>query len=421
MGKLTDIQIRGWVKAGERFEAKGDGDGLYLRYSKIDATPLWRFRYRFDGKARIMNIGSYGTLSLADARKTVKGLRARVSLGYDVAGEKQERKRDASAKIEAEKLTYTVSQLADEYFTRNIMGRWKHPNIVRSRIERDIKPSIGKLAVEDVKPTHIDAMVQMVVKRGAPTVANDVLRWTRRIFDFAIKRNMIQYNPAAAFDLSDAGGKEEARERALSRDELVLLFEAMRDAKGFSVENLLTVKLLLILAVRKQELTAARWDEFDLDKAVWYLPAERTKTGAASDIPLPASAIAALRELHRLACGSDWVLPARKMQTNMIPHIHENTLNIALSKVKPLMSDVPPFCIHDFRRTARTQLAALGVVPHIAERCLNHKIKGVEGVYDRHDYFVERKEALGRWAGFLESCEKRLDWNVVPIQGKKVA
>ncbi len=416
MGKLTDIQIRGWVKAGEHFDAKSDGDGLYLRFSKIDATPLWRFRYRIDGKARIMNIGSYGTLSLADARKTVKELRARVSLGYDVAGEKQERKREATAKIEAEKLAYTVAQLADEYFTRNILCRWKHPNIVRSRIERDIKPSIGKLAVEDVKPTHIDAMVQKVVKRGAPTVANDVLRWTRRIFDFAIKRNMIQYNPAAAFDLSDAGGKEETRKRNLTRDELVKLFEAMRDAKGFSIENLLTVKLLLLLAVRKQELTAARWEEFDLDKAVWYLPGERTKTGEASDIPLPSAAVDALRELQRLACGSDWVLPARKAQVNMLPHIHENTLNVALSKVKPLMPGVEPFVIHDFRRTARTQLAALGVVPHIAERCLNHKVMGVAGIYDRHDYFEERKDALNRLAGFLESCETGKDWNVVPLR-----
>lgn len=416
MGKLTDLQIRAWIKNGERFEARGDGDGLYLRFSKIDAAPFWRFRYSLAGKPRIMNLGSYGTLSLADARKTAKELRARVALGHDVAAEKQGRKREAKARIEAEKLAHTVAQLADEYFERMILGRWKHPNIVRSRIERDIKPSIGKLAVEDVKPAHIDAMLQKIVKRGAPTVANDVLRWVRRMFDFAVKRHMVQYNPAAAFDLNDAGGREEARERALSRDELVQLFEAMGNAKGFTYENMLTVKLLLTLAVRKQELTAARWEEFDLDKAVWHLPGQRTKTGAPIDIPLPAPAVEALRELRRLACGSDWVLPARKMQHLMIPHIHENTLNVALAKVKPLMPDSAPFCIHDFRRTARTHLAALGVAPHVAERCLNHKLKGIEGVYNRHDYFDERREALVRWARFLEACEAGGDWNVVPLR-----
>jgi integrase len=332
MGKLTDLQIRNWIKANERFEQRGDGDGLFLSYRENFANPIWRFRYRFAGKPRVMNMGSYAVLSLADARRTAKELRARVALGYDVAAEKQDRKAEAVAKIEAGKRAVTVAHLADEYFVRQILGRWKHPDIVRNRIEKDIKPSIGRLGVEDVKPLHIDAMLQKIVKRGAPTIANDVLRWTKRIFDYGIKRHAVQYNPAAAFDLSDAGGKEDARERALSRDELVLLFEAMRTAPGFSHENLLTIKLLLLLCVRKSELTGARWAEFDLDNAVWYLPAERTKTSAAIDIHLPVPAVEALRELHRLACGSAWVLPARKAQDRMLPHIHENTLNVDIDE-----------------------------------------------------------------------------------------
>ncbi len=91
---------------------------------------------------------------------------------------------------------------------------------------------------------------------------------------------------------------------------------------------------------------------------------------------------------------------------------------MALSKVKPLLDGVEPFTIHDFRRTARTHLAALGVEPHIAERCLNHKIDGVEGIYNRHAYFPERREALAKWARFLEACETGTDWNVVPLRGK---
>lgn len=416
MAKLKDIQIRNWIKTGERFEAKSDGDGLYLSYRADYSIPMWKLRYRFAGKQRTINLGSYSSLSLADARETTKKLRARIALGYDVADEKQERKRDAVAKIDAEVRAVTVAQLADEYFERMILGKWKHPNIVRSRIERDIKPMMGKLKVEDVKPIHIDELLQSVLKRGAPTVANDVLRWVRRMFDYAVKRHMVEYNPAAAFSLADAGGKEEARERALSRKELVMLFEAMRNAKGFNIENILTVKLLLMLAVRKGELVGAKVSEFDLKKTVWRLPAERTKTSAAIDIPLPAQALECLRELIRLGNGSDWLLPARKAQDRMLPHIHENTLNVALSKVKPLMVGVESFSVHDFRRTARTHLAALGVDPHIAERCLNHKLKGVEGIYNRHDYFPERTAALTKWANFLDDCEKGGQSNVVPIE-----
>jgi len=249
-------------------------------------------------------------------------------------------------------------------------------------------------------------------------MANDVLRWTKRIFDYAIKRNIVQYNPASAFDLADAGGKEKARERALSREELVILFEAMRNAKGFTQTNIITIKLLLLLAIRKSELIGARKSEFDLDAALWHLPAERTKTGAAITIPLPPQAVAALQKLYQLSESSDWLLPARKAQDRMLPHIHENTLNVALAKVKPNLLGMGSFCIHDFRRTARTHLAALGVESHIAERCLNHKLKGIEGIYNRHDYLDERREALRILANFIESCESGQDWNVTPIRKK---
>jgi len=413
MAKLTDMEIRNWIKAGERFEGRAVGGGLYLSFREGYAIPIWRFRYRFCGKRRVMNIGSYGTLSLADARDEAKKLSARVALGYDVAGEKQQRKGEAIARIEAEKNAYTVAQLADEYFERMIAGRWKHPNIVRSRIEKDIKPAIGSLKVEDVKPRHIDDVLKAVMKRGAPSIANDTLRWLKRMFNYAIKRHIIEYNPAAAFDPGDAGGKEKSRTRWLISEELVTLFEAMRQAPGFSVENGLSIKLLLLLAVRKGELIGAKWSEFDLDKAIWYLPAERTKTESAIDIPLPPIAVEWLRELQRLAGVSKWVLPARKMQDRMIPHIAESTLSVALAKIK---HGLEPFTIHDLRRTARTHLEALGVAPHIAERCLNHKIKGIEGIYNRHDYFEERKAALEAWAGLLLQLERGEVDKVIPIR-----
>lgn len=422
MGKLTDMEIRNWIKSGERFEGRSFGDGLYLRYRKADAAPRWVFRYRIAGKARILSMGSYRDLSLADARKTAKEMRARVALGYDVAGEKKDRKRAAVAKIEADKAVVTMAALADEYFAARILGRWKHPNIVRSRIERDIKPSIGRLAIGEVGPKHIDAMLKGIVARGAPTMATDVLRWTKRMFDYAVKREMVPYNPAAAFDPSDAGGKEESRTRWLTRAELARLLTVMQTAKGWAHENTLTVKLLLMLAVRKSELICARIEEFDLDAAVWHLPAERTKTSAAIDIPLSRQAVVILRDLVRLAAGSAWLLPARKMETRMIPHIAVDTINAALANyIRPLMKDCDLFSPHDFRRTARTHLEALGVMPHVAERCLNHKVKGIEGIYNRHDYFDERKAGLQAWADLLAELEKDDADKVIPIKGRKSA
>ena len=184
MGKLSDVAIRGWIRSGERFEGRSDGEGLVLAWRKDTNSPTWKFRYRFAGKPRVMNLGSYSDLTLSIARQAAKELGAKVTLGHDVAGEKQERKTEALAKIEAAQNCMTVAKLADEYFERTVMGKWKHPNIMRSRIVKHIKPNIGKLALENVEPRHIDAMLQSVVKRGAPTTANDVLRWVRRIFDY---------------------------------------------------------------------------------------------------------------------------------------------------------------------------------------------------------------------------------------------
>ncbi|KQN63360.1 site-specific integrase [Erwinia sp. Leaf53] len=405
MAKLTDIQIRTWIKSGERFEGRSDGGGLYLCFPKNYAIPFWRFRYRFAGKQRAMVIGTYSELSIAKARETAREQSARVALGYDVAEEKQERKAKALKKMEEEKHALRVSELAAEYFERQILNRWKHPDILRRRIDKDINPTIGHLKIEDVRPRHIDDMLQKIVQRGAPTVANDVLRWTRRIFDYGIRRHMLETNPTGAFEIDDAGGQEKSRDRWLSREELVKFLQAMPMTKGFSRQNELTMKLLLVFCCRKMELCGARWEEFDLNEAVWHLPAERVKNGDAIDIPIPAPALEWLKELHQMSYNSQWVLPARKMQHRMVPHIQESTLPVALSKVKFNLPDIPNFTIHDFRRTARSHLAALGVDPIVAERCLNHRIKGVEGIYNRYQYYKERRQALEKWCNFLINIE----------------
>jgi integrase len=420
MANITDIQIKSWIKNKEHFETKADGGGLCLSYRSSFSTPRFNLRYRFAGKQRIMYIGNYEQLSLAEARRKAKELMARVVAGYDVAGEKTERKASMTAKLNAKlnakNNAFTFEQLADVYLEKMIAGRWKSHHVIKGRIDKDIKPHIGLLPVEDVKPAHIDAMLQAIIARGSPTIASDILRWTKRILNYAIKRQLIQYNPATAFDVHDAGGKTKARDRILSRAELIGLFEAMRNAKCFTETNLLTVRLLLLLAVRKGELIEAKRCEFDLDNALWTLPAERTKTGVAIAIPLSRYAVDSLRAIIALQDNSEWLLPARKPQNRRLPHISQNTVNVALTKIQPLMIDVDDFCVHDFRRTARSHLAALGVSSHIAERCLNHKIKGIEGVYNHHDYLDERRAALELWAALLASCEQGKDWNVTPIK-----
>jgi len=272
------------------------------------------------------------------------------------------------------------------------------------------------MPVDQVKPIHVDEILKNVVNRGAPTVANDVLRIVKHMFNYAIKRHIIQYNPANAFDINDAGGKESPRKRVLNRVEITALFEAMRKAKSFSRTNLITIRLLLMLGVRKNELCQSCKADFNLDKKEWILTGG--KTGVSILIPLPGQAVSSLYELFTLSDSEEWLLPARKSQDRRLPYISESTLNVALKKVTPLMEGIEPFTIHDFRRTARTIISSLGFPSHIGERCLNHKIKGVEGVYNQYDYYDERKQALQALANFIESCEKKQAFNIMPFEQK---
>ena len=171
-----------------------------------------------------------------------------------------------------------------------------------------------------------------------------------------------------------------------------------------------------MLGVRKSELCEARWEEFDLEAGIWDLSKERSKTGASITIPLPTQAIEWLKVQQGHACGSPYVFPARRASKR--PHMGPDTLNRAISKlfgreagrkVQPpnKMDDLEHFTIHDLRRTFRSLAAAEGVPSHVAERCLNHKLKGVEGIYDRYDYFEERKIAHQRVANAIEALIHR--------------
>ena len=285
---------------------------------------------------------------------------------------------------------------------------------IRQRLTLHIKDSkLGNVPVDQIKPMQIDALIQGVVNQGKKRLANDLLRNLKRIFNYAVKRHIIETNPAMAFTTDDAGGREHSRTRALSLDEIAQLLEAIKQAAHFSPANALAVRLLLLLGVRKMELLAAEWKELDLSAGVWNLPASRSKTGSAIRIPLPAMAVAAFESLQGLANGHPYVFPRRV--GNQRGHIAAATLNLALYG---LQIGIEPFTVHDFRRTVRTQLGALRIPPHICERCLNHKIPGVEGVYDRYDYFDERKEALTAWAAVLAGLEG--DKKVVPIGTAKV-
>jgi integrase len=399
--KLTALAVERAHRSGERL-LLSDGDGLYLRKQTPDGAS-WTLRYHFAGREHWLTLGHYPDMSLAQAR--IEARQARVML------DKQQDPLSARRAAQAERRQRgSFRELCEEWYRNEITGRGlKHPSVPRRHLDKYLLPKLGRTAAADVTPADIARVVDEL-KGRAPTAANDLLRFTRRIFAFGVRRRMVSSNPAADFSPRlDGGGIERPRSRALNLDELAQLFEKIRETPSFGADNTLAMKLLLALCVRKGELLGARWEEFDLDGktplgAVWHLPASRTKTGASLDIPLVPEVIGYLRELRSLAPGSEYPFAKRRRDPReRVPHVGLDTLNAALQRVK---HGLPAFTLHDLRRTARTQLAALGVRREVAERCLGHAIRGVEGTYDRHHYFKERRAALEQWTTMLIEAER---------------
>jgi len=410
MGRLTDVELRNWIRAGAPV-VKADGDGLTFTLSS-KGTPSWTLRYRLSGKQKELTLGRYPDLSLTKARELAAEKRVAVRQGVDVAVEKQSKKE--SAKLAALVIqSGTVNAVYEDFYARQIEGRRKNPEDVAGLFRLHILPIIGEKPIVDVRPADVDKVLRPLSDRGVFRTAAKVLQYTKALFNYAMKRHIVISNPASPFNWQDIGGNAGPRSRVLSRVELATLFKAMRNTPNFPPYSAAAIKLLLALGCRKMELLKATWSEFDLQKCVWHLPAERTKTDAAIRIPLSPWVIAILKEQQDRGHNA-YVFPVLRIAPGKTTgYIGETTLNEALYR---LQSDLSPFTVHDLRRTARTHLAALGVSPNIAEMCLNHKLKGIEAVYNVHDYFDERKAALGALSDLLNQCELGNLEKVIPIK-----
>lgn len=402
---ITDRELRAWLAAGP--VDRGVGEGLTFVGTAAAARQghaSWILRYRLNGRSKEKVLGRFPELSLKDARAQVRQDRAQIERGVDVAAAKQAEKTLA---LEVP----TVQRLGEAWMAKYIHPRHKYPEVVARVLRRHIDPVLGALAPSDVQPAHIDRVLTRIVAGGAPTVANDALRYMSRMFKMAVRNHWVDRNPAADFEQADAGGDEVSRDRWLTIEEMQGLASAMRTTENFGRENELATWLLLALCVRKMELLSARWEAFDLDAGIWTLAKENTKTRASIRIPLAEPVVAWLREAQVFSFGKPYVFPPRRLVRsrmgvnckNRFQHVSPDTLNVALRRLS--IPDIEHFTVHDMRRTARTHLAGLGVDRFVAERSLNHKLGNVEGIYDRHDYFAERASALGAWASLLAKIE----------------
>lgn len=259
---VTDKTLRAWLNAGP--VDKGIGGGLIFHAKESSARQgqaSWILRYRFGARRREKVLGRYPDIPLKDARELARRDRAQIQQGVDVGAQKR------LAKLKVLEME-DVQGLGQLWYDRYIRNKIKNPAVVERVLRRHIYPVIGKLAINEVRPHHIDKVLTKIVAAGAPTVANDAMRYLFRMFHFASKRKWTDANPVSGFDITDAGGTETPRDRWLSHDDLTTLARDMRETPNFGRINELSVWLLLALCVRKMELLSAKCADFDLQRGM---------------------------------------------------------------------------------------------------------------------------------------------------------
>lgn len=418
MGKITDVQIRHWIKAGAPLaKAQGEVPGLTFTLSSAGVA-TWILRYRFGGKPRELTLGRYPEFSIAGAKSEAMAARLRIQQGVDVAREKQQTRIDRAA-------AKTFRELATDYMDK--VFPTLADNTVKQRrlhIDRRILPRIGGIAAREVDAADVVSIIEKV-GQDSISVAELVFTAISEICKHGIARHVLTANPCHGISVAAVCGRAQPKRQRinLSEAELRAILPAL---PGIGAENALAVKIQLATCVRIGELAKARWEHIDFERREWFIPDANVKTRNDFTVPLTAQVIAWFKELQPLACGSAFVLPARnsirRKATGGDTHYAPRALNAMLHKLCDDLGDkTRRFTPHDLRSTARSHLGALGVDVLVAERCLNHSLGGLVAVYDRHDYMTERRAALETWGSFLTACESGKPWkhntdNVVPFR-----
>jgi integrase len=373
----------------------------------------WAFRYRFAGKPKKLTIGPYPAIDLPAARKLASEAVQVVARGEDPAAAKQAAKQ--AARVEAAPVRDLVQTVVDTFIDRYAKKQtrensWRETERI---LKREVVGAWEGKRLSQIGRADVHDLLDKIVDRGAPIVANRTLAAFRRMCGWAVERGLIE---TSLCDNVRAPAAENSRDRVLTDSEIKAAWEAF-EAIGWPFGPL--AQLLLLTGARRDEVADARWPEIDLDKKIWTIAKERAKNGVAHEIPLSDAAVAILKSLPRIRDGrkSDLVFTTTgKTSVSGFSRAKEQFDAVILDafRAAAVVRDddleqvrAPAhWTFHDLRRTAASGMAGLGIAPHVVEAVLNHKsgtIKGVAAVYNRYSYADEKRAALETWARKLDA------------------
>jgi integrase len=399
---LTELSVRALKAAPHGRLELWDGrvPGFGVRVSP-KGTKTFVLLYRCNGRSRRLSLGRYPMTSLAHARKQAMMALGDLARGIDPgksAGVTPHRPFDATVDL----------------FVRTYCGQHNRES-TRRETERLLKARFvshwGSRDLGSVGTRDILAILDKAIEDGLPSAANHALATIRLFFNWCVDRGLLESNPCGRLKMP---GKKVSRDRVLSDDELARIWRAA-GLLGFPFGTL--VRLLLLTGQRRSEVAGMRWRDLDLREGLWHLPGTLTKNGVGHVVPLVPMVVALLQQAPRL--DDEFVFPARAEKGRPLSGFSKSKARLAQ------LANVDAFTLHDFRRTAATGLASLGVAPHVIERLLNHvtgTLGGVAGVYNRYRYRDEVRQGLLMWTNHLVGLEgaqaaRRMETQVEARQG----
>ncbi|KGH31354.1 tyrosine-type recombinase/integrase [Comamonas testosteroni] len=388
--KLTDAKLRTLSEPGKHF----DGGGLYLELTAAGGR-YWRLKFRIAGKENRLALGVYPAVSLKDARELASQARQVIQSGDDPA----EQRKAAKSKAVHESVN-TFRAVALEWMEHQ-SARWEP--LTRERIhaslESNVLKALGARPLASIKPLEVMNAVKAVEARGAGEQAGRVLQRVKAIFRWAVIHGRVDSNPMLDLMPAEILKPREVKHRAALDAKELPAFLAQLDAYDGDPHTVHALRLLMLTATRPGEVRGARWDEVDMDAAMWTIPAERMKMRQEHRIPLSSQALELLQSMHTLSGGRELIFPSPFYPSKPLS---ENTFNSAMARMgyKNLAT------AHGFRALFSTVANETGWRPDVIERQLAHKERNeVRAAYHRSTYMAERTKLLQWWADYLEGCK----------------
>jgi integrase len=371
-----------------------DGEGLFLLITPAGGK-YWRLKYFYGGKEKLLALGVYPEVTLAEARERRIQARKVLAGGNDPAEAKKQARRLATIKS-----GNSFETVAREWFEKR-KHEWASSSArtMLARLERHLFPKLGQRPIADITPLEILEVLRVIENRGTLETARRMMQSCGKIFMYAIATGRAERNPVP--DLRGALKTPVVTHYAfLKATELANYLEKLDDYDG-SVLTKLALRLLLLTFVRTSELRGAEWTEIDWKKAEWRIPSERMKMKELHIVPLSRQAIAVLRELQKLTGDRQYIFPN---QHNPSAYMSENTMLYALYR----MGYHSRTTGHGFRSTASTILNENGFRADVIERQLAHSERNaVRAAYNHAQYLPERREMMQWWADYLDQRAAR--------------